>query len=202
MVYDGVHWIYAELVGPLDGIYAFFTIFDAHSLMLVAEPLRKVRGRARHRHDPLAELDQASLHGLRADQLRAAVRRNLVTFPGQIPVFERHDRPDLQMRVVQLYFLLGWSCETIAVRYGMMRQRIGQVLSTWKRRAVETGYIQLIPPAEALHRPDRSIRIVLSPVVSSAEPGADIQDLQEVPVWAQANGMLIHSIKKTYGAGT
>ncbi len=169
--------------------------------MLVEEPEGKMRGRVRHKRDDLPQLDQARLHHLRADQLRTAVRCNLVTFPGQIPVFERHDRPDLQRRVVQLYFILGWSCETIAARYGMMRQRIGQVLSTWKKRALEMGYIQLIPPAEALHRPDRTIRIVLSPVVSDSAPGAAIQDLQEVPVWARADGMLIHPIKKTYGVG-
>ncbi len=167
--------------------------------MLVAEPQRKLRSRSRARRNCLPPLDQAKLHLLRADQLRAAVRSNLVTFPSQVPVFERHDRPDLQRRVVQLYFILGWSCGTIAARYGMMRQRIGQVLSTWKRRAVETGYIQLIPPAEAVHRPDRTIRVVLSPVV--CEPPADFQDLHGVAVWAHAAEILIHPIKKTYGAG-
>lgn len=170
--------------------------------MLVAEPQPKARGRSRPERDALPALDQTCLHHLRADQLRTAVRRNLVTFPSQVPVFERHDRPDLQRRVVQLYFILGWSCETIAARYGMMRQRIGQVLSTWKRRAVETGYIQLIPPADTIHRPDRNICIVLSPVVVDSTPvsPADIQDLQEAPVWAPAGGLLIHPIKKTYGA--
>jgi len=170
--------------------------------MLVAEPTRRVREASRARQKVHQPLDQASLHGLRADQLRTAVRRNLVTFPSQIPVFARHDRPDLQRRVVQLYFILGWSCETIAARYGMLRQRIGQVLNTWKRRAVETGYIQFIPPAEALHRPDRTIRVVLSAVACDREETpAGIHDVQGVPVWVQADGMLIHPIKKTYSAG-
>jgi len=93
----------------------------------------------------LQQLDQTALHGLRLDQLRHAVRNNLVSFPSQVPVFERHDRPDLQRRIVQLYFFFGWSCATIAARYGMLRQRVGQVLSTWRRRALETGYIQYIP---------------------------------------------------------
>jgi len=63
-----------------------------------------------------------------------------------VPTFERHDRPDLQWRIVQLYFMLGWGYETIAVRYGLAHQRVAQILKTWKRRAIETGYIQHIPP--------------------------------------------------------
>jgi len=65
-----------------------------------------------------------------------------------VPTFERHDRPDLQWRIVQLYFMLGWGYETIAVRYGLAHQRVAQILKTWKRRAIETGYIQHIPPFE------------------------------------------------------
>lgn len=144
--------------------------------MLVAEPIRKVRSKNRKsgpgkRRKSLPSLDRVTLHSLRSDQLRVAIRSNLVSFPSQVPVFERHDRPDLQRRIVQLYFLLGWSCETIAARFGLLRQRVGQVLSTWKRRAVEMGYIQVIPPA-SIPRSGRPIRLVLSPVVcdSSAAP--------------------------------
>lgn len=50
--------------------------------------------------------------------------------------------------MVQLYFVLGWSCDRIALRYGFVRQRAQQVLHTWSRRAVETGYLQHIPPLE------------------------------------------------------
>lgn len=146
--------------------------------MPVAAPMREVRTRSRKsgprkRRNALPPLDQVKLHSLRSDQLRLAIRNNLVTFPSQVPVFERHDRPDLQRRIVQLYFLLGWSCETIAARFGLLRQRIGQVLSTWKRRAVEMGYIQVIPPPTSIHRSGRPIQLVLSPVcVSSAAPAA------------------------------
>src|SRR5260221_14350634 len=87
-------------------------------------------------------LSEPKLEGLRADHLRAAIRRNVVTFPSQVPVFERHVRPDLQRKMVQLYFVLGWSCESIAARYGLLRQRAGQILRTWQQRAIETGYIQ------------------------------------------------------------
>jgi hypothetical protein len=131
----------------------FLGISPHTRLMLVAEALRECTSVAtppRSRRSPRGprQVDQTSLHTLRLDQLRQAVRNNLVSFPSQVPVFERHDRPDLQRRIVQLYFILGWSCATIAARYGILRQRVGQVLSTWKRRALETGYIQYIPQAQ------------------------------------------------------
>lgn len=167
-------------------------------LMLVAEAERRVRGGLqaapgrrsilRSRRRALPALDRVKLETLRADQLRAAVRSNLVTFPSQVPVFERHDRPDLQRRVVQLYFVLGWNCGTIAARYGMLRQRIGQVLNTWKKRAVETGYIQYIPPPESVGQARAAIRVVFSGVTS--RPSAVALEI--------AGDMLINPIKKTY----
>ena len=85
------------------------------------------------------------LSELRLDQLREAIRANRVTFPSPPPVFEKHDRPDLQWRVAELYFVLGWNCEAIGRRYGLIRQRIGQILKVWKRRAIEMGYLQYLP---------------------------------------------------------
>ncbi len=139
--------------------------------MPVAEAIRArntvaARRRQAERRRALGELDQATLQCLRLDQLRAAVHNNLVSFPSQVPIFERHDRPDLQRRIVQLYFTFGWSCATIAARFGLLRQRVGQVLSTWKRRAVETGYIQFIP-RENGSIPE-TVEIVLWPVVSDS----------------------------------
>jgi hypothetical protein len=90
------------------------------------------------------------LDRLRIDQLRHAVRANWVSFPSPVPTFERHDRADLQWRLAQLYFVLGWSCEAIAARYDLIHQRVRQILNTWKRRAVEMGYIQYIPALENL----------------------------------------------------
>jgi DNA-binding response OmpR family regulator len=95
--------------------------------------------------------DHARLIALRIDDLRKAVRKQQVSFPSQAPTFERHDRPDLQWRLAQLYFVLGWRCEWIAKRYNLAPQRVRQILMTWKRRAVEMGYIQYIPPAEVLN---------------------------------------------------
>jgi hypothetical protein len=88
-----------------------------------------------------------SIEELSLGELRAKIRRNRVSFPSQVPIFAKHDRPDLQQKTVQLYFLFGWSCSRIAQRYGVLRQRIQQILSTWKRRAIQMGYIQEIPPA-------------------------------------------------------
>jgi hypothetical protein len=109
-------------------------------------------GRRPHRYSrpDLPPLDQGTLNSLRIDQLRAAVRANLVSFPSPVPTFERHDRPDLQWRIVQLYFVFGWGYETIALRYGLVHQRVAQILKTWKRRAIETGYIQHIPLLDPL----------------------------------------------------
>jgi hypothetical protein len=91
------------------------------------------------------------------DELRRAIRENRVSFPSQAPTFLKHDRPDLQWKFAQLYFVLGWNCPDIGERYGLIRQRVQQILNTWKHRAVKTGYIQFIPPAEALEpRSERS----------------------------------------------
>src|ERR1700685_1606367 len=77
-------------------------------------------------------------------QLRSEISSNRISFPAQVPTFSKHDRPDLQRKTVQLYFLMGWSCCRIAKRHGILRQRIQQILSTWKRGAIETGYMQEI----------------------------------------------------------
>jgi putative transposase len=114
----------------------------------------------RPRHRP--PLNDATLKDLSLYQLRQAIRVNTVTFPSPVPTFERHDRPDLQWRIAQLYFVSGWSSDGIAKRFGILRQRACQILNTWKRRAVEMGYIQCIPPAETIEWPDRAIQAVIS----------------------------------------
>jgi hypothetical protein len=113
---------------------------------------QKVRRRtppefSRRRHTPV--LDETRLDTLRIDELRVAIRSNQVSFPSSVPTFGRHDRADLQWKLAQLYFVLGWNCEGIGAKYGLIHQRVRQILNTWKRRAVETGYIQYIPPADA-----------------------------------------------------
>src|SRR5580658_1326745 len=56
--------------------------------------------------------------------LRQAVQENLVSFPSQVPVFGRQARPELQPRIVVLYFVRGWTMDDIAKRCGLGRQRI------------------------------------------------------------------------------
>jgi hypothetical protein len=84
--------------------------------------------------------------------LRQAVQENLVSFPAQIPVFEKQSRSDLQAKLVVLYFVRGWTMDGIAQRYGLARQRMGQILTAWRIRAVKEGYIQAIEPEHPLFR--------------------------------------------------
>ncbi len=91
-----------------------------------------------------------NVEDLKIDQLRRAIRSNRISFPAQVPWFPKHDRPDLQPKIALLYFLFGWSCGRIGERYGLRRQRVQQILNTWTTRAVQTGYLQTIPPANPL----------------------------------------------------
>lgn len=77
-------------------------------------------------------------------KLREGIKGNLVTFPAQVPIFKRVTRPDLQARIVILYFVQGWSMSEIADRYGIVRQRVGQIITQWRIRAIDQGYIQVI----------------------------------------------------------
>ena len=114
---------------------------------------------------PDAAISDKRLLHMRVDELRAAIWKHQVSFPSQIPTFSKHTRPDVQRKLVQLYFICGWSGPKIRARYNLSAQRFQQILSTWKRRAVELGFIQTIPPNKALSfGPVRSpIRIFLSP---------------------------------------
>ncbi len=78
--------------------------------------------------------------------LRAAVQRNMVCFPAQAPVFIRQSRMDIQWKIAVLYFVQGWSMDQIAQRYGVKRQRAGQIITAWRKCAVKQGYLQVIEP--------------------------------------------------------
>ena len=114
---------------------------------------------------PNAAISDKKLLQMRVDELRAAIWKHQVSFPSQIPTFSKHTRPDVQRKLVQLYFVCGWSGPKIRARYDLSAQRFQQILSTWKRRAVELGFIQTIPPDQPLSfGPIRTpIRIFLSP---------------------------------------
>ena len=80
-------------------------------------------------------------------RLRAAIQNSEISFPSQVPIFERQSRTDIQWRVVELYFVHNWSCLKLGGRYGVGSMRIRQIISQWARRAATLGYLQEIPPA-------------------------------------------------------
>lgn len=114
---------------------------------------------------------ETALCEMRVDRLRDAIRKNQVSFPSQVPTFPKHDRPDMQRKLVQLYFVLGWSGPKIGTRYGLSRMRVQQILNSWKKRAVEVGYVQAIPPDENWKPLSgrSSIQLVFSPVLNPSQ---------------------------------
>ncbi|MDP9055543.1 MAG: hypothetical protein M3N93_14775 [Acidobacteriota bacterium] len=60
-------------------------------------------------------------------------------------MFKHLHRIDIQWRIVMLYFVHNWPSEKIAVRYGMTRERVVQLLRQWTARAIVRGYLELIP---------------------------------------------------------
>jgi transposase-like protein len=88
----------------------------------------------------------AKLAFLRNAVLRNAITRNLVSFPSQIRPFAKRTVADLQVRIVQLYFIGGWSVRRIGDRYNIRKDTVHQLLAQWRIRAIESGYIQEIEP--------------------------------------------------------
>jgi len=112
--------------------------------------------------------------------LRQAVQENLVSFPSQVPAFEKRSRPDLQQKIVVLYFVLGWTMDDIAQRYGLGRQRMGQILTAWRIRAVKEGYVQAIEPEHPLLQ-----RVALDQIKQLAEPAAGTSKMPAPPIAAE-----------------
>jgi hypothetical protein len=77
--------------------------------------------------------------------MRREIRSHCISFPAQVPVFPQLPRIDIQWRIVLLYFIRGWSTQTIAVRYGMSRKRVMQLLKQWISQAIVSGYVDRIP---------------------------------------------------------
>jgi hypothetical protein len=77
--------------------------------------------------------------------IRSAIRNQRLSFPSQVPVFKHLHRADIQWRIVLLYFVQGWPSEKIAKRYGLTRNRVGQILRQWTLRAIRRGYVERIP---------------------------------------------------------
>jgi hypothetical protein len=141
---------------------------------------------------------ETKLYEMRIDKLRLAIRKNEISFPSQVPTFPKHDRPDLQRKLAQLYFVLGWNGPRIGHRYGLSRLRVHQILSTWTRRAVESGYIQSVPPTGSVKPPFKHppLQIVLFPVTNhpalsiqssvACEISAPVLYQNEIPDWADS----------------
>src|ERR1019366_4580380 len=78
--------------------------------------------------------------------LRRALRSNIVCFPSRIPILLKQPPPDMQWRMVLLFFVLGWSSARIAVRFDVPKHRIKKGLNEWSARALALGHIQIIDP--------------------------------------------------------
>lgn len=92
------------------------------------------------------------IESMELNRLRGAIHANRVSFPSQVPTFPGCHQPDLQRKLAQLYFVMGWSCSNIAGRYRLIPQQVRQILNEWKQRAAKAGYIQDIPPAEVVEQ--------------------------------------------------
>ena len=82
--------------------------------------------------------------------LRLAIWNRRVSFPSQIPVFEKQTRSDIQWRVVGLYFIRRWSFRELGKWYKLTPQRMIQIVDKWRIRAVALRYIQEIPLEEPI----------------------------------------------------
>jgi hypothetical protein len=76
--------------------------------------------------------------------LRRAIRRNIVSFPAQIPVFLKQRPEGLQWRAVLLFFVRGWSSPRVAERFDVPAHQIWQILEDWSVKALALGYVQVI----------------------------------------------------------
>lgn len=80
--------------------------------------------------------------------LRAAITRNIVSFPAQVRPFMKRGRGDIQERIAQLYFIRGWPVRSLCGRYGLSKAMVHKLIAQWRIRAIESGYIQEIDPAQ------------------------------------------------------
>ena len=88
--------------------------------------------------------------GPRIDEVREAVHANRVAFPVPVPTIPAQFRPEIQWRLVELYFIRGWSSAKLAERYGVTARRVQQSLQQWVGIALSRGYLQEIPPEAPL----------------------------------------------------
>jgi hypothetical protein len=81
--------------------------------------------------------------------LRRAVRENRLSFPSPVPVFAHQYRADVQWRLVELYFIRGWSFCQLGGRYKVTAGRVRQAIRCWVERAMALNYLQNITTEDA-----------------------------------------------------
>jgi transposase-like protein len=99
--------------------------------------------------------------------LRAAIERNLVTFPAQTPEFAKNQSGEVQARIAQLYFVAGWTIRDIGNRYQMNSEMVRKTLNEWRVRAISSGYIQ-------------EIQTEIQPTLSSLAEAEDAEENESV----------------------
>ena len=78
--------------------------------------------------------------------LRRAIRRNIVSFPAQVPAFAKQPPDGAQWRMVLLYFVRGWNLRDIAARFKVPPHRVCLILNNWSVRALALGHVEIIDP--------------------------------------------------------
>jgi len=99
---------------------------------------------------PNARIRNQIIEVIDVADVRRAICANWISFPSQVPTFPRCGPPHLQHKLIQLYFVMGWSCARIAARYQLRESLVRGVLDLWKSRAASAGYLQHIPSADAM----------------------------------------------------
>jgi transposase-like protein len=72
--------------------------------------------------------------------------------------------PIFRRRIIQLYFVAGWTVRDISKRYNMTAEMARKSLTEWRIRAISSGYIQEIGPE------------ILPLLASSSDPAEDPDD--------------------------
>jgi transposase-like protein len=137
--------------------------------------------------------------------LRTAITRNLVSFPAQIRSFMKRSSGDVQERIVQLYFVRGWSVRSICERYGLSKAMAHKLLAEWRIRAVESGYIQEIEPGNlaglvnALSAPAVSAgqtqAVAMQTALPVHVPAMVASELPRLREFNHANAMRINAVR-------
>jgi hypothetical protein len=120
--------------------------------------------------------------------LRAAIQRNLVSFPAQVAAFARRGIGDKQERIVQLYFVCGWPVRSICERYGMSKVAVQNLLSDWRIRAVAAGHIQEID--------SDSLRLMAAEQEAGEEYGRQPAKMVSDQLEAPLTGRLMSALKE------